>query len=1047
MAPSIDDWSFSEAEIMRAESPPLQLDQMSHHHPPEPPDTVGSPEDDASLADGEGRSSVMLKYAEEIRDAQKGDRDDASTTSEVHDREEAGGLEPQRERVPDPSVAGNTTTNSKEDSFLRFSFEGFKFVDGHVVRDGSLSTDQEPQARAASSSRPTTSQSQELQAKEHPTEEASRSVVKEAVSRIERCSSEPPSQVAKGVELRAESPSPGRSPGQTPKRTSPQTPPRTPERSSRRTPEWSPQQSPDQSLHQSSHQSPDQLPQQSPAPSTHSERHSISRVEGRPSEASPASTADADLAGASNEADASELSYITDDECNSSGDLGGPTDFTEKMLEYMTGQLEYNPTEQAIRHPPAPTVEDAAGAEDEEPVEAEVGVQPAAEPQKENEIEPEHAITAESKATDPGAEMMAAIIEETKRLTEMRISDETEKALLRAELDAQRKEIERLQFDAEKNWRDQSLIAADEEERHRQELQDRELEVASLRQYIEQLQEEFSKARDLQILANAEEKDRHFRDLQAKVMQVAALKKDLRQVQGVVDQFRREHVTILTEERERHQTALQAKQMELEGLRKELGESVAVGEKTVDAPEKAVGDDKCRCGYEEESAKQAAEIVALQGKLQQFQACAEKSREDDKSTAVVDMEGHRREMELKDAEIAKMNEEVKHLRTEFESQRKNITEKNSELQRLRGELENAQEEAEKTQQARLVLAKEEEGRQEEIRLKGKEITALKKHVERLQEVQAAKLAEEEAEKRVEEVEAQETKKEMDRLRAALANSVPRDELERCKAELEAKSIEIGELEKEIEGLHEARLRDEQEEPQCHDTELKEKDTEILGLKDRLKRLMAEAEKAEQAHQVSLTEEQERYQEKLQRKDLRINGLRYDLKHLQATFERAEYQQIVLAGEETNRHRQILAGQATQIAELKRQVKRLQSEDGASKRHSPAQIEEIVQRAVAEALKASHDKHSRDTGALKEQLRVSQKARMAMKAAHEEDSSELEARYAAAIDARDQSWSGKYDVLKKERDLMAKVLMHQWGKEDLGGTQPQVFKYKHARKST
>lgn len=59
--------------------------------------------------------------------------------------------------------------------------------------------------------------------------------------------------------------------------------------------------------------------------------------------------------------------------------------------------------------------------------------------------------------------------------------------------------------------------------------------------------------------------------------------------------------------------------------------------------------------------------------------------------------------------------------------------------------------------------------------------------------------------------------------------------------------------------------------------------------------------------------------------------------------------------------------------------------------------------------------------------------------------ELDARITEKMQRRDTYWREKLEEADKERALMAKALLHQWGREEVGIDSPQMYAYKYLKK--
>ncbi|TKA66174.1 hypothetical protein B0A49_09141 [Cryomyces minteri] len=64
--------------------------------------------------------------------------------------------------------------------------------------------------------------------------------------------------------------------------------------------------------------------------------------------------------------------------------------------------------------------------------------------------------------------------------------------------------------------------------------------------------------------------------------------------------------------------------------------------------------------------------------------------------------------------------------------------------------------------------------------------------------------------------------------------------------------------------------------------------------------------------------------------------------------------------------------------------------------------------------------------------------------HAEVNAALDAKIAAAMRTQEARWRGRLEVLEKERKVMAKTLMRQWGAEEFGASEPQAYRYRSRR---
>ncbi|KAF2208522.1 hypothetical protein CERZMDRAFT_101271 [Cercospora zeae-maydis SCOH1-5] len=58
---------------------------------------------------------------------------------------------------------------------------------------------------------------------------------------------------------------------------------------------------------------------------------------------------------------------------------------------------------------------------------------------------------------------------------------------------------------------------------------------------------------------------------------------------------------------------------------------------------------------------------------------------------------------------------------------------------------------------------------------------------------------------------------------------------------------------------------------------------------------------------------------------------------------------------------------------------------------------------------------------------------------------LDAKVSETIRKREQYWRSKLEEANRERELMARTLMHQWGRQEVAAESPQMYAYKYERK--
>ena len=82
-------------------------------------------------------------------------------------------------------------------------------------------------------------------------------------------------------------------------------------------------------------------------------------------------------------------------------------------------------------------------------------------------------------------------------------------------------------------------------------------------------------------------------------------------------------------------------------------------------------------------------------------------------------------------------------------------------------------------------------------------------------------------------------------------------------------------------------------------------------------------------------------------------------------------------------------------------------------------------------------------AAREQSRLATEEAAKLRAEFNVVSAAMDRKVKEIIDARDVEWVKKIQLLDKDRQVMAKVLLREWGRAELGKTAPQVYRYRYA----
>jgi len=108
---------------------------------------------------------------------------------------------------------------------------------------------------------------------------------------------------------------------------------------------------------------------------------------------------------------------------------------------------------------------------------------------------------------------------------------------------------------------------------------------------------------------------------------------------------------------------------------------------------------------------------------------------------------------------------------------------------------------------------------------------------------------------------------------------------------------------------------------------------------------------------------------------------------------------------------------------------------------------ILERDAAQdslaSLQESHQASELDLQAQLEAVQAQLEASKAELKDSETVNAALDARISEAVRKREGYWKGKLEAGEKERGIMAKALLHQWGREEVGVEVPQGFEYRYS----
>ena len=224
----------------------------------------------------------------------------------------------------------------------------------------------------------------------------------------------------------------------------------------------------------------------------------------------------------------------------------------------------------------------------------------------------------------------------------------------------------------------------------------------------------------------------------------------------------------------------------------------------------------------------------------------------------------------------------------------------------------------------------------------------------------------------------------------------------------------------------------------------------------------DAEESARVYREEIEELREEHEAKMDRSLANVKHTREDNANIEALQQRlveatTEIERLKLNGSGAN---------ASEFANFQSQLKEIVEELRNSKATHTAEISDL-QSSHNQAL----DSFRQDISVLRSELDTKQtelneailerdSAQDSLSEAHSELESlktelgdlktvnaEFDARISDKLRQREKLWRGKFETETRERGIMAKALMHQWGREEVGVDKPQAYAYKYPSSRT
>jgi hypothetical protein len=421
-----------------------------------------------------------------------------------------------------------------------------------------------------------------------------------------------------------------------------------------------------------------------------------------------------------------------------------------------------------------------------------------------------------------------------------------------------------------------------------------------------------------------------------------------------------------------------------------------------------------------ETSSQPSSGQDLQSQLQQLQAkCRQLEHLNSALKQALDEEQRIRKQEkavheMHVAEAARHDRDMHEMKQEAYKRaddfRAEYAEQKERMHKMEGELASTKQEAERWNshhKEEIELLREEIENQQSVH--GREMQAIR------QELATARRARDDAEgaTRVHREELEETRDayeaEVDRLRSEVRKAEEaRTTIAELNAELEAARKEL------------AKVRD---------AKTKAED-DAAELRDEL--LIAQRNRDQET--TRLTMDHRRAVEMAEKLQQQLKQLQQELRDQRSTHEN-ELTRL------KSTHDQAQAATTAEMTGLRDQL----DADGNQSELNDAIIERDEAHDNLSALRTSHDELQTAHQTLQSQFSALQIEHTSMKSKLEDVeavNAAMEARISDALRRRETYWRERLEESEKERKLMAKALLHQWGREEVGVASPQPYEYKY-----
>lgn len=174
--------------------------------------------------------------------------------------------------------------------------------------------------------------------------------------------------------------------------------------------------------------------------------------------------------------------------------------------------------------------------------------------------------------------------------------------------------------------------------------------------------------------------------------------------------------------------------------------------------------------------------------------------------------------------------------------------------------------------------------------------------------------------------------------------------------------------------------------------------------------------------------------------VRVEALQVQMEGLREGHEAKIEEMRGKAEEAVKRIGGLLEGERKAAEEARKEAMRL----SAALEQSAERVGELEDER--EALRNDTQLQRADVEAAEAEARAAREEAEMLRGDYESVNREMDERIVELIRTKEKEWAARFEKLWKERKMMGKALMHEWGKEECGVKDPQAYRYKYVEKA-